>query len=74
VHGFAELKERVQQYPVAKVAAITEVPAEVIVAAARQFANAKQAAIQWGVPVDMCPDGTAVAHAINLPDRHHRQY
>ena len=64
VHGFAELKERVQQYPVDKVAAITEVPAEVIVAAARQFANAKQAAIQWGVPVDMCADGTAVAHAI----------
>src|SRR5690606_36764249 len=64
VHGFDELKERVQQYPVDKVAAITEVPAEEIVAAARMFARAKQAAIHWGVPVDMCPDGTAVAHAI----------
>ncbi len=64
VHGFDELKERVQQYPVDKVALITEVPASEIVAAARMFANAKQAAIQWGVPIDMCPDGTAVAHAI----------
>ncbi|MBZ0140674.1 MAG: molybdopterin-dependent oxidoreductase, partial [Pseudorhodoplanes sp.] len=64
VHGFDELKERVQQYPVDKVAAITEVPASDIVAAARMFAKARQAAIHWGVPIDMCPDGTAVAHAI----------
>jgi anaerobic selenocysteine-containing dehydrogenase len=64
VHGFDELKARVQDYPVDKVAAITEVPARTIIAAARLFSNAKQAAIQWGVPVDMCPDGTSVAHAI----------
>ncbi len=64
VHGFEQLKERVQQYPVDKVAAITEVPPEQIVAAARLFANAKRGAIHWGVPVDMCPDSTAVAHAI----------
>lgn len=57
-------KERVQQYPVDKVAAITEVPASEIAAAARMFANAKQGAIHWGVPIDMRPDGTAVAHAI----------
>ena len=42
VHGFDELKARVQDYPVDKVAAITEVPASEIVAAARLFANAKQ--------------------------------
>jgi anaerobic selenocysteine-containing dehydrogenase len=64
VHGFDALKARVQDYPVDKVAAITEVPASDIVAAARMFANAKQAAVHWGVPIDMCPDGTAVAHAI----------
>jgi anaerobic selenocysteine-containing dehydrogenase len=64
VHGFDQLKERVRQYPVDKVAAITEVPAEDIIAAARLFATAKPAAVHWGVPVDMCPDGTAVAHAI----------
>jgi len=64
VYGFDQLKERVQQYPAEKVAAISEVSADEIVAAARLFANAKQAAIHWGVPIDMCPDGTAVAHAI----------
>ncbi len=64
VQGFDELKARVQEYPVDKVAAITEVPASEIVAAARLFAKAKQAAVHWGVPVDMCPDSTAVAHAI----------
>ena len=64
VHGFDQLKERVQQYPVERAASITEVPADEIVAAARLFAKAKQAAIHWGVPIDMCPDGTAVAHAI----------
>src|SRR3990172_6000088 len=64
VHGFEQLKARVQDYPVDKVAAITEVPASEIVAAARLFGKAKQAAVHWGVPIDMCPDGTAVAHAI----------
>jgi len=64
VYGFDQLKERVQQYPAEKVAAISEVSADEIVAAARLFAKAKQAAIHWGVPIDMCPDGTAVAHAI----------
>jgi len=64
VHGFDQLKERARQFPVEKVAAITEVPADDIVAAARLYAKAKQAAIHWGVPIDMCPDGTSVAHAI----------
>jgi len=64
VHGFDALKERVQQYPLDQVAAITELSADDIAAAARLFANAKRAAIHWGVPIDMCPDGTAVAHAI----------
>jgi anaerobic selenocysteine-containing dehydrogenase len=54
----------VQQYPVEQVAAITEVPAGEIAAAARLFANARQAAIHWGVPIDMCPEGTSVAQAI----------
>jgi len=64
VHGFDQLKERARQFPVEKVAAITEVLADDIVAAARLYAKAKQAAIHWGVPIDMCPDGTSVAHAI----------
>ncbi|MCC6890558.1 MAG: molybdopterin-dependent oxidoreductase [Hyphomicrobiales bacterium] len=64
VHGFEALRERVAQYPVDAVAAITEIPAAEIVAAARRFARAKPAAIHWGVSVDMCPDATAVAQAI----------
>lgn len=64
--GFEQLKERVQEYPVERVAAITEIPAADIIAAARLYARAAQAAIQWGVPVDMCPDATSVAQAITL--------
>ena len=65
VHGLPELRERVKDYPVEKVSEITEVPAEDIIAAARAYAKAAQASVQWGVPVDMCPDGVAVAHAIS---------
>ena len=62
--GFDKLKERVQQYPVDKVAAITDIPAQTIVQASRMFAAGKPAAVHWGVPVDMEPEGTSVAHAI----------
>ena len=64
VHGLSELKERAVEYPVERVAEITGVPAEDITEAARFFANAKRASIHWGVPIDMCPDGTSVAHGI----------
>ena len=64
VQGFDQLAERAREFPLDKVAAITEVAADDIAAAARLFARARPAAVQWGVPVDMCPDGPAVAHAI----------
>jgi anaerobic selenocysteine-containing dehydrogenase len=63
-YGFDELKERVQEYPSSKVAAITEVPEELLVEAARLYAKSKPAALQWGVAVDMEPEGTSVAQAI----------
>ncbi|MFH1489137.1 MAG: molybdopterin-dependent oxidoreductase [Pseudomonadota bacterium] len=63
-YGFDELKERVQEYPVNKVSEITEVPADLIVKAARFFAENKPAAVQWGVAVDMEPEATTVAQAI----------
>ena len=63
--GFDKLKERVQQYPVNKVSEITWVPADLIVKAARLYATAKPAGIQWGVPVNMNPEGTVTAAAIN---------
>lgn len=64
VHGFDQLKDRVRDYTPDKVAAITEVPAQSILAAARAYAGAERAAIHWGLPVDMCAEGSTVAHAI----------
>jgi anaerobic selenocysteine-containing dehydrogenase len=62
--GFDELKARIQQYPVSKVSEITWVPENLIVEAARLFAASKPAGIQWGLPVDMAPEGSTVAQAI----------
>jgi anaerobic selenocysteine-containing dehydrogenase len=63
--GFEEIKARAAEYPLERVARITSVPPEDIAAAARMYAKAKPAAIQWGVPVDMAPSGTTVAQAIS---------
>jgi anaerobic selenocysteine-containing dehydrogenase len=63
-YGFDKLKDRVQEYPTDKVAQITEVPEKLIVEAARLYAKSKPASIHWGVPVDMEPESTSVAHAI----------
>ncbi len=63
-YGFDELKKRVHEYPVEKVSEITWIPKEQIIEAARFYAKSKPAAIHWGIPVDSCPQGTAVAQAI----------
>ncbi|MBP2632024.1 MAG: Acetylene hydratase [Firmicutes bacterium] len=63
-YGFDELKERVQEYPVDKVAEITGVSAEKITEVARVFATAKPSAIQWGLAVDENPNGVQLGHAI----------
>ncbi len=64
-YGFEELKERVQEYPPQKVAAITWADEEKIIEAARLFAAAKPGSIHWGQPIDSNPQTTAVAQAIN---------
>ncbi len=64
-YGFEELKKRVQEYPVDKVAEITWVPKDLIVEAARLYATAKPAATQWGVAVCMSPQATYAAQAIS---------
>lgn len=64
-YGFDRLKERVQQYPTHKVAEITWIPEHLIIEAARLYAQNSPAAIHWGVPIDMNPEGTTVAQAIS---------
>lgn len=64
VYGFDELKERVQDYPPEKVSEITWIPVEKIYDAARMFANASQACIQWGVAVDMTKETLPAIQAI----------
>jgi anaerobic selenocysteine-containing dehydrogenase len=51
-HGWDQFVERVNQYPVEKVAEITWVPAEKIREAARLFAETKPATIQWGISIE----------------------
>jgi anaerobic selenocysteine-containing dehydrogenase len=51
-HGWDKFVERVNQYPVEKVAEITWVPADKIREAARLFAKTKPATIQWGISIE----------------------
>lgn len=62
--GMDQLRERVQEYPVERVAEITWVPKEKIIAAARLFAASKPAAIQWGVAIDMTKESLPASQAI----------
>lgn len=52
VHGWEPFGKRVEEYPLERVEEITWVPKEKIEAAARLFATAKPAAIQWGVAIE----------------------
>lgn len=63
-YGFDELSERVQEYPVDKVAEITWVPPEQIQSAARLLANSKPCAMQWGLAVDMVREALPAGQAI----------
>lgn len=63
--GFEKLAERVAQWPPEKVAEITWIPKDTIVAAARMYANAKPAAVQWGLAVDQSILGISTAQTIN---------
>lgn len=63
-YGFDELKERVQDYPPSKMAGVTWVPEEQIIAAARLLAASKPATLQWGVAVDMTKEALPAGQAI----------
>ncbi|KPJ77510.1 MAG: hypothetical protein AMJ54_07865 [Deltaproteobacteria bacterium SG8_13] len=61
VHGWEAFAERVKQYPLDKVEAITWVKQDLIRRAARMYARIKPAALQWGVPTEQtlnCTDCT----------------
>ena len=57
--GFEELSERVDEYPLERVAEITGVPAEQIAEAARLFASSDGACIPWTPITDMQIDSTS---------------
>lgn len=63
-YGFDALKERVQEYPPSKVAEICWIDEDLVYGAARLYANAHPAAIQWGLAVDMQLYGVQCAHAL----------
>ncbi len=56
-YGFEQLAERVATMPAEKAAEICDVPVEKIYAAARMYAKAKPAAIQWGLAADQKTNG-----------------
>jgi len=51
-HGFEDLARSVETYTPEKVAEITWVPADLIRKAARMYAKARPAALQWGNPIE----------------------
>jgi len=66
--GFAQLKERVREYPPQEVSGITGLPAERIVALAREYANIKPAAIRLNYGLQRhAGGGMAVRNILCLP-------
>lgn len=62
--GLEELSERVKEYPVEKVAEICGLKAEAIQKAARIFAKAKPAAVQWGLAFEQQISCTSLILAV----------
>lgn len=64
-YGFEDLVEAAKEYTPEKVAELCWLGAEDIRRAARLYATAKPAAVQWGLKVDQSPIGIPCAQAIN---------
>jgi anaerobic selenocysteine-containing dehydrogenase len=62
--GYAELKERVSQYPPEQVAEITGIPAEDIITLAREYATTQPAVIRLGVALEKQAGGGQGVRAI----------
>ena len=65
-HGFDQLRERVKEYPVEKVAEITWVPAEKIREAARTYATTKPAVMHHRVAIEHNINSTQTCRALAI--------
>ncbi len=65
-YGFEKLKKRAAEYPPDRVSAITWIPEEQILQAARLFAKNKPSAIEWGCAVEHTPNTMQTVHAISI--------
>jgi anaerobic selenocysteine-containing dehydrogenase len=65
-YGFKELKERVQEYPLERVAKITGIPGEKIIAAARMMATTKPTTLEWGCALEHTPNTMQTVRAVAL--------
>ncbi len=64
--GFDQLKERVAGYTPARVAAITWLPEEQILQAARLYAAAKPGTLEWGCAIEHTPNCFQTVRAIAM--------
>lgn len=63
-YGFDKLKERCSEFPLDKVAAITEIPAEDILKAAHWIAQTKPMALEWGPAFEQSVNASGTCRAI----------
>ncbi len=61
-YGFNELAERCSEWTLEKAEEATWVPADKIAAAARMYATAERASLQWGLSSDQKPNGVQMSH------------
>ena len=64
--GFEKLKEHVTDYSPQWAQAITEVPAQDTVAAARRYALEKPSILEWGVSIEQNPNSLQTVRALSL--------
>lgn len=65
-YGFEQLRGRVQEYNPHRVAEITWIPEEQIIATARMFATTKPATLEWGAALEHTPNTTQTIRAIAI--------
>jgi anaerobic selenocysteine-containing dehydrogenase len=64
--GFRRLKEHVSEYTPKWAEAITWIPADDIVAAAKRYAMDKPSVLEWGVAIEQNPNSLQTVRAISL--------